>query len=429
MERITNLLYQANVYWSELSNAASLESSEYALDIVQRFIELENELYSIPNVFEEIEKIVFVPPDASGSKESFTWISTLMLARSGCDSAVDTLIQSAKHPDYWISTIGRLNISWLIPSHDTLSKLKAEFLYQKQQESPEIPLVILVDALIRQLSTDIIPLVQSYLQEEHDESNLAAVLSSLVTLMPDEGLALAAELEKEETDELSLTALGLQAIYNNDEAYEKLLDFASPSDNIHPTVLRWLGRIPRPESLPILLQGLNHLSGEVRFDVITCLAYFGTKEAREAVINSLHDPVKEVSDQAMALVFDWLGEDLDEFYQHWNFDQQGRLTTDSCQELANIARSFLADMEFQLRYYRKSLMLPEENLEDLYLGIQPGITWYHWVATTGVYKPYDLDKNILYNFPSLELLEDWYSTNHSKLQAGKFYYHGQIYEE
>jgi len=425
MEIIADLLFQAATCLANISNPAALSSSEEALNEVKNFIAVEDKIHAIPGVMEELQRLILVPLDPTGATVNHAMMAGLILARSGWSAAVTELLGAARYRDSWCATQGRLNLSWLTPSSETVSALQAEVLRQQQQKSPEIPMLVLVDALIRQRSEDIMPTVLSYLQGDDEESNLAYVLASLVTLMPEQGLPVAEELEKKSEGILSLTALGLRAVYNSEVAYDKLFSLVSQKDQPEVTAWRWLGRIPRPESLPLLLKGLHHPSDAVRCDIVTSLALLGLKEARAGVIRCLSDASRQVADQSMSLLFEWLGEDLDEFSQHWQFDVEGRLTSRSRQEIENIAIKALEEMKPNLRYYGQSLMLPVENLEDLYLGMLPDHTWYHWVSTTGAYQPYDVHKNVLYNFPALELLEDWYLQHETQFEEGGYYYQGK----
>lgn len=426
METLRHLLSQASIYFNKIGNLSVVKSSQEALKQIQNFMEVETQINTIPNAMEELQQLILTPYNQAGS--NYTKIATIILARSGWAGAVDTLIQATKHPNFNHAVSVRLNIIWLKPNPETALALQEEILRQNQKESPEVPIAVFIEALIRQRSEEIMLTVLDYLQRNNEESDLGFVLASLVTLMPEQGLAVMEELEEKPLGELYLTALGLKAVYKSEEAYQKLLDIANQKDEPDPTVLYWLGRIPRPESLPILIKGLAHSSEDVRFDIITSLSYFGTKEANEAFIRCLSDCSKDVADQAMSALLESLGEDLDEFSQNWLFDEEGRLSLDSSQELANIATNAVAQMQPKLRYYRKSLMPSVVNLEDFYLEMQPDTTWYHWVAATGVYQPYDIHQNVLYNYPSLELLNDWYQEHANQFEAGKFYYHGKLCE-
>jgi len=425
MEMLADLLFQAATCLANISNPAALSSSEEALNEVRNFMAVEDQIHTIPGVMEELQRLILVPLDPTGATVNHAMMAGLILARSGWPAAVTALLGAARQSDSWCASQGRLNLSWLTPSSETASALQEEILRQQPQEFPQIPMLVLVDALIRQRSEDIVPTIFSYLQGNDEESNLAYVLASLVTLMPEQGLLVAEELEKKSEGILSLTALGLRAVYNSESAYDRLLSLASQKDQPEATACRWLGRIPRSESLPPLLKGLHHPSDAVRCDLVTSLALFGTKEARAAVIRCLSDASRQVADQSMSLLFEWLGEDLDEFSQHWQFDVEGRLTSRSRRELESIATKALEDMDPNLRYYRQSLMLPLENLEDLYLGMLPDHTWYHWVSTTGADQPYDIHKNVLYNFPALEVLEDWYLQHETQFEEGGYYYQGK----
>jgi hypothetical protein len=247
------------------------------------------------------------------------------------------------------------------------------------------------------------------------------VLTSLVNLLPEQGLQVAEDLEKGKSGALSLTALGLRAVYHNHQAYETLLQYSAERNNQDATILRWLGRLPCPASLPPLLQGLNHPSIGVRCDVITSLALLGLREAYQAVVQGLFDSSKEVADQAMSLLFQWFGDDLTSLTQQWTFDPQGRLDATSSRNLEQLVTKSLNDLEPGLRYLGKTPTLPVYNLEYLYLGLLPDHSWYHWVSITGSYQPYDLHKPVLYNFPSLEKLEDWHLAHQTDFTPGGFY--------
>jgi hypothetical protein len=425
MNILSDLLLEAATYFANLSNPAVLSDSEEALNEVRNFLAIENQIFDLPGVIEELQKLILIPLEPTGMTVNHAMMAGLILARSSNPVAITALLAAACSKDFWCATQGRLNLTWLTPSSENILVLQEEILRQQQLELPEIPMLILIDALLNQGSEDIMPPVLSYLQGDDEPSNLAYILTSLVTLMPEQGLAVAEELETKSDGILSLTALGLRAVYNSEVSYERLLNLVSQRSKPEATGLRWLGRIPRPESLPLLLQGLNRSSDAVRLDLVTSLALFGLKESREAIIHCLSDPSIEVANQSMSLIFDWLGEDLEQFSQHWQFDVEGRLTSKSRYELEGIAENALEMMMSHRRYYRQSLILPEENLEDLYLGFLPGHSWYHWVSTTGFYQPYNIQKNILFNFPVLEVLEDWYLDNKTQFREGLFYYHGK----
>lgn len=425
MKKLTDLLFEAAMHYANMSNPAAIPTGESALDEVRKFMAVEDEIYSIPGAMDELSDIILMPLDPTGTLVNHAMMGGLILARSDWPDAASVLIRASKHSDSWCAAMARLNLYWLTPCPDAANALLEEFEASKdKKEFGHIPELVLAEALIRQRSIEIMPVILSYINGDAGEHERASLLTSLVTLMPEQGLLAAEKLEMNDGI-VSLTALGLRAVYNGNGAYDELLAFSPETDDEYGIFLKWIGRIPRPESVSPLLNGLSHQSSMVRCDVVTSLALFGLKASREAVIRALFDSATEVSSQSMSLLFEWLGDDLWNCTQHWKFDTDGRLAKSSIYELQMIAEKSLEEMNPDLRYHGKMLYLPVHNLEDLYRTVLPDHTWYHWVSTTGTYEPYDIHRIVLYNFPTLEKLEDWHLVHESDFKPGGLYYHGK----
>ncbi len=425
MNKLTDLLFEAATHYANMSNPAAIPTGESALDEVRKFMAVEDEIYFIPGVMDELSDLILMPLDPTGTMVNHAMMAGLILARSDWPNAASALIRASKYSDSWCAGMARLNLYWLAPGSEAINALMEEFeAGGDKEESGQIPGLVLAEALIRQRSMEVIPVILSYIRGEAGEHERASVLTSLVTLMPEQGLQAAEKLEKDD-GVVSLTALGLRAVYNDNSAYNELLRFSPETDDEEGIFLKWIGRIPRPESVSPLLNGLSHQSNIVRCDVVTSLALFGLKASRKAVIRALSDSSIEVSNQSVSLLFEWLGDDLWNCSQHWKFDTEGRLAASCIHELQMIAEKSLEEMKPDLRYYGKKLYLPVHNLEDLYRTVLPDHTWYHWVSTTGAYETYDIHKVVLYNFPTLEKLEDWHLIHESDFEPGGLYYHGK----
>jgi hypothetical protein len=109
----------------------------------------------------------------------------------------------------------------------------------------------------------------------------------------------------------------------------------------------------------------------------------------------------------MALVFDWLGDLATEFTRTWQYGMDGRLASESRAKLAAIMLPSLEGLEDGRRYMCGEPLDAEALLDCLYRGLQPALSWYHWVSMTGAYRPYAVHKDLLYNFPALGELSLW----------------------
>lgn len=425
MKKLTDLLFEAAIYYANMSNPAAIPTGESALDDVRKFMAVEDDINSIPGAMDELSDLILMPLDPTGTMVNHAMMAGLILARSDWSNAVSALIRASKYSDSWCAGQARLNLYWLTPSSEAADALMEEFeIEENKKESRQIPKLVLAEALIRQRVKEVIPAILSYIHGNAGEHERASVLTSLVTLMPEQGLQVADKLGTEDGI-LSLTALGLRAVYSGNGAYNELLNFFPETDDEEGVFFKWIGRIPHPESVSPLMNGLSHPSSIVRCDVITSLALFGLKASREAVIRALFDSSREVSNQSMSLIFEWLGDDQWNFSQQWKFDNEGRLAKSSLYELQMVAEKSLGEMNPNLRYHGKMPYLPVYNLEDLYRTVLSDHTWYHWVSTTGAYGSYDVHKIVLYNFPTLEILEDWYLVHKTDFEPGGLYYQGK----
>jgi hypothetical protein len=410
MSTLHDLLFEAAHCHASLSNPAALETSQEALDQVARFIAIEDRILALPDATTALVRELNVPLDPSRQRVNHCWMAGLVLARSTYPGAAAALLATARGHDPWCAGAARLNLSWLARTQAAAGVLRAEVEAGGALASPSLPMYLLVNALIHQRRRQDVELIEACIQGEMPEDERALLLEEYVCQCPEPGLRLAQALGRDWQGPLSVTALGLRAVYGDQEACHSLMEGCRREARTGAwwhTALRWVGRIARAEPIPLLLDGLQHPEAVTRVEVVTSLAWQGTPEAWRAVTAAMEDPAREVFDQAMALVFDWLGDLATEFTQTWQYGMDGHLTPESRANLTAIMLPSLATLADGQRYMCGEPLDAEVLLDCLYRGLQPALSWYHWVSMTGVYRPYSVHKDLLYNFPALGELSLW----------------------
>lgn len=403
---LQDLLSEAAQWRSRICNPSTPESSQEALDQVAHFIEVENQILALPDVtaalVHEMNRPVAI--------DSQPAMASLVLARSTYPGAAAALLATARGDDTWCTRIACMHLSWLARTQAAATALRNEVEAGGALASPSLPMYLVVNALIHQRRRQDCELIETCIQGDMPEDERTLLLEEYVCQCPEPGLRLAEALGRDCQGPLSVTALGLRAVYGDQEAGDRLLQGCrrdARSGTWWHTALRWVGRIARPETVPLLLDGFEHPDPATRVEVVTSLAWQGTPEAWRAVTAAMEDPAREVFDQAMALVFDWLGDLATEFAQTWQYGVDGRLTQESRAKLAALMLPSLEGLEEGRRYMCGEPLDAEALLDCLYRGLQPELSWYHWVSMTGVYRPYSVHKDLLYNFPALGELSLW----------------------
>ncbi|MFP4124934.1 HEAT repeat domain-containing protein [Coleofasciculus sp.] len=417
MKKLIRLLNQAEQHLDNLRDYRGSDHRQVREEI-QKFFTVENQIRALSNVRNRLEKIALSSFESNLSR--YSQMACLILARSGWPGSASIVLKGACQ-----STGAIMPLLHLAPSSETISALETEIARQQEKDSPEIAVYALVEALTRQRSAEVIPTVLSYIQGNSDWWGCASILSQLVTLMPEPGLLVAQEIEQQSQGTLSLTALGLRAVYQSQDAYEHLLSQVGKNNAEEETIYFWLGNIPRQESLDRLLPALNHPSEDIRLKVLTSLSLFGDRQVYRHIIPLLSDASIDVVEQATGTLWDWLDEDLQEFEKSCKFKTEVSLMSESQSEFEKIARARLETMEPNRRYCGKQLYLPIRHLHQIESGILPRYHWYQWVATTGIYKPFREWGDLLDNFTALDELIGWYQQNAAQFEVGYYYYHGR----
>ncbi len=410
MSTLRDLLFEASARHASIDNPRELASSQEALDRVLGYIEVEERILAFPDAMDALVREINTPSDPNRLRIDLSYIAGMVLARSAYPGAAAALLAAARSHDEWCARRAWSNLSWLARTQAAADALRAEVEAGGALASTPLPMYLLVNALIHQRRHQDVELIEACSQGDMPEDKRALLLEEYVCQCPEPGLAFAQALGRDWQGPLSITALGLRAVYGDQEACDRLLQGCRREARTGAwwhTALRWVGRIARLEAIPLLLDGLQHPEPATRVEVVMSLAWHGTPEAWRAVTAAMEDPAREVFDQALALAFDWLGDLATEFTRTWQYGMDGRLTPESRARLTAIMLPSLAGLEDDRRYMCREPLDAEALLDCLFRGLQLALSWYHWVSMTGVYRPYSVHKDLLYNFPALGELSLW----------------------
>lgn len=293
MSTLRDLLFEASARGASIDNPRELASSQEARDRVVGYIEVEERILAFPDAMDALVREINTPSDPDRLHIDLSYIAGMVLARSAYPGAAAALLAAARSHDEWCARRACSNLSWLARTQAAADALRAEVEAGGTLGSPPLRMYVLVEALIHQRRPRDFELSEACIQGDMAEDSRARLLGEYVCQCPEPGLRLAQALGREWQGPLSITALGLRAVYGDQEASDRLLQGCHREARTGAwweIALEWVGHIGRPEAIPLLLDGLHHPDPWTRMKVVTSLAWQGTPEAWRAVTAALEDP-------------------------------------------------------------------------------------------------------------------------------------------
>ncbi len=440
MDKFKHLLIQYSDLYDTIK---TINSRKGKLKAVNELAQIENNLYATPNSFEKLLDLIFLKYEIISKdsdfydpnyydEEFFSYEALKFLAGFPEAKQASLLFEIMDNHDVDLSGRAKYYITKFKKSKEFLNSIQKEISRQEEMDEPSIKLRILIEALIRQRDKNTIPFLLNYINDgSRDEEDRIDALELLVTLIPEWSIPIVEEMAKEVNDLISLNALGLSAVYGNEESYNKLLTYElSKDDEEVLTALKWLGRIPRIESNEILLKWLKHPDYEIRICILEDLEMLGYKEGFEAIIEHISDDSETVIEKVEQLITEAVPEDVrEEFDEICDLDETRDLTERSRNKLIEIGSERLKNMGSGKRYNINGVPLKlEDSLDRIYNFLthyRTPTTWYHWIASTGMHVSFEILRNVLESADSLQEMEDWFEKNKNNFKDGCTYYNGR----
>ena len=418
MTRVEDLLTQAGAVRARLANPRELRSADEAARVAGEFIALEHQIRWLPGAAVQLRRHIVTPLIPGTPNHAF--MAGLVLARWSPDGTAATLLDAARLDDVWCARMARLNLRWLAPTREN-GRTLAEALAERTATDP-VPWHVVAEALAHQRDVALMPPIVGYLTGTDAQANRAWVLISLVALMPEPGLDVAATLAAAPAGALPVTATGLRAAYGHHDAFERTQRICRERGPDWHTALYWLGRIPHPEAMALQIDGLQHPDPAVRADLVSSLVLVGSPAALRAAADALMDPDPAVVDTATSHMAQFIGPAFDEM--NWMWDKDGRLDNASRARLRAEADRRIAALDDGRRYLLGQPIEPHGLIDLLYIGFQPSHTWVNFIATTGAVAGYSPHMDALGNLESLHRLEEWHAAHASAFIPGAWYWFG-----